>query len=209
VALDEQYDVLDRNLIVGDEMKLDRGIMLLMAIALLTACLFGCGSGSKELLWDTDRATGMFYTYDVERAQKEISFHIILPDYLPTDLGQYPYVEGTLKDAWPADRLQVRIVYQVPEPGNYAVIEIYEHNYEVIPPSSEENPQLFYIELGGIEVLVGPNDLPLAPYTDITLIHGWDFWWNREATYFEVGAYGYDWETTSKIVESMITANGV
>lgn len=176
---------------------------LLLVASVLVACLLGCGSGHEDLAWATDNERGMFYTYDMERAQKELPFNILLPSYLPGNISGYPYLEGTLKHGVKADKPEVRVTYQE-VPWNGGAIEIYERNYTSLPPSTEDNPELFYVEIEGVQVLVHRLGLSQGSPENAATIQGWRFWWSQEGIYFRVSVYQYDWDTATRIIESMI-----
>ena len=177
--------------------------MLLLVASVLVACLLGCGSGHVDLAWGTDNERGMFYTYDLERAQKELPFIILLPSYLPDNMFEYPYLEGTLKHGVKADKPEVRVTYQE-VPWNGGAIEIYERNYTLLPPRTEDNPELYYIEIKGVQVLVDKLALSQGGTENTPTTQSWEFWWDMQNIYFDVTIYQYDWDTGVKIIESMI-----
>jgi hypothetical protein len=178
--------------------------MLLIVVSVLIACLLGCSSGHKALLWETDNERGMFYTYDLERAQEELPFTIILPTYLPDNMREYPYLEGTLRHGVKADKPEVRVIFQEVEAWKGGGIEIYERNYTMLPPSTEDNPELFYIDIEGVQVLVDKLGLSQGSPENTNATQGWEFWWDRQNIYFDVSIYQYDWDTATKMIESMI-----
>jgi len=178
--------------------------MLLMVAVMLAACLLGCSCGHEHLAWETDNMRGMFYTYDLERAQSEMPFKIILPTYLPDNMREYPYLEGTLKHGVSADEPEVRVIIQEVEAWKGGGIEIYERNYTMLPPSTEDNPELFYIDIEGIQVLVHKLGLSQGSPEKTSTTQGWRFWWRQGSIYFEASVYQYDWGTATKMIESMI-----
>ena len=67
--------------------KLNYISALLMLILVVAPLLSGCSADSdSEIYWFRD-PNGFFHTNDLGRAQEEISFTIILPTYLPEDMG--------------------------------------------------------------------------------------------------------------------------
>jgi hypothetical protein len=64
------------------------GAIILITLSFsLASLLSGCNTASDpDIYWFRD-PVGFFHTNDLERAQEEIPFTIILPSYLPENMG--------------------------------------------------------------------------------------------------------------------------
>ena len=178
-----------------------RGAYFVMLL-LLCACLLSCNSG-EELLWTTDQY-GRFITQDLARAQEEIPFPIVVPSYLPDNLGKYPLITGPLKGQWKEDELEVDVVYQAVGLISDGLIEINEYNHSVTLGDPALNPGYVYSEIAGTEVVETEHTRSMLGDEGVIHISGWIFGWNKDDVYFVVQINGYDRDTTVKIVESMI-----
>ena len=175
----------------------------ILASTLIIVCLSlpvlfsGCTQGSgEEIFWVVD-SQGMFHTSDLERAQQEIPFTIIVPTYLPDDLDpDSPYeIGGPLKDSSQNENIEVWISYRA---EGERIIEIEENSQTFIMlPTPELNP--VYIEIAGIQVLQQEAHI----YGE-TIIEGLSFDWNQGGLTFSVLVFSYSQDEAIKIVESMI-----
>ena len=177
--------------------------IFLLASILIIVCLSlplffsGCTQGSdEETLWVID-SYGWFYTSELELAQQEIPFTIIVPTYLPDDLDPYkPYIiNGTVKDASENENIEVWISYRA---EGELIIEIEENAQPFIMlPNPDLNP--VYLDIAGIQVLQQETHI----YGE-DIIDGLSFDWNQNGLTFRVLVFSYSQDEAIKIVESMI-----
>jgi hypothetical protein len=192
-------------------MKSTQVSMFLLTVMLISVCLLSaCGSTKNELPWAV-LSDGRFNTRDLARAQKEVPFTIIVPSYLPANLAKYPSIAGHIKCASPeCGNTSIVIYYPVAEGEEKGVIlvRVTEGNDPSLAPF---DPALVLdltdytnMEIDGVEVVIRQDSVSLAPVSPSISIKGWIFWWNKDGIYFEVAIYDQDWDTTTRIIESMI-----
>ena len=124
-------------------------IFQIVAICLLLLSFSNCGGNLlDEAVWFRDK-DGLFHTTDVKLAQEEIPFTIILPTFLPSDMGSdYPYVIiGPITNPW-FDGVKIRISY-IGEESTIVITE--ENNNLVMGPNDELEP--VYLDIAGTIVL--------------------------------------------------------
>ena len=173
-----------------------------VAILLLTQFL-GCRCENEGTFWFTDPPE-VFHTNDVERAQKEIPFIIILPTYIPDDIPSYPYmIEGPVRGTYPEDEIGIIVSYI----ANYVdgpTVYIKELNRVVVvypPPNSEA----IYLDVGGIQILEHKTSiLEVSHSSGSENVPGFSYTWNRDEISFDVGVYRFDRDDARRIIESMI-----
>ena len=169
------------------------GLILLLVFSAIPGCTQG---PAEDIFWVVD-SQGMFHTSDLERAQQEIPFTIIVPTYLPDNLDpDSPYeIGGPLNDSSENENITVWISYRAE--GEH-IIEIEENSETFIMlPTSEFNP--IYLDIAGVQVLQQETYLYGG-----TTIEGIRFDWNQGGLTFSVLVFSYSQEEAIKIVESMI-----
>jgi hypothetical protein len=174
-----------------------RGKLAYLGVILLLTFLLGCPQGSgEETLWVVD-SHGIFHTSDLERAQQEIPFTIIVPEYLPDNLDPYsPYlVEGPVKGSSGNENIRVEVSYKA---KNKPQIDIIENSETFLMlPNPDANP--IYLEIAGIQVLQQDESIYSTP-----IIKGLRFDWNQSGRTFSVLVFSYSQDEGIKIVESMV-----
>ena len=170
--------------------------LIIVFISLLTF-LLGCPQGSDEdYLWVVN-SQGIFRTSDLERAQREIPFTIIVPEYLPDNLDPYsPYlIEGPVKGSSGNENIRVEVSYKAYGKPEIDIIENSE-KFLMLP-----NPDLdpVYLDIGGVQVLQQEAHMYGNP-----IIEGLHFDWNQSGRTFSVRIFEYSQDEGIKIVESMI-----
>jgi hypothetical protein len=174
-----------------------RSKLVYLGLILLLATLPGCTQSSgEEIFWVVD-SQGMFHTSDLERAQQEIPFTIILPTYLPDNLDpDSPYeIGGPVKGSSEDENVRVWISYKA---EGERLIEIEENSRATIMlPTPSLNP--VHLDIAGIQVLQQDTYL----YGETT-IEGLAFYWNQVGLTFSVLVFSYNQNEAIKIVESMI-----
>jgi hypothetical protein len=168
-------------------------IVCLVFFLVITSCE---NNSNRKIVWFKD-PNGRFHTNDLKRAQKEIPFTIVIPNYIPDILGNnYVYgIVGPFKDDT-NNSVSVQITYVQKD------FQIYISEYNVlrvIQPNDELKP--IYRDVDGIKVL--QQEAQMAGGSGI--IEGLRFNWNRNRLSFEVVIYNIPEEEGIKIVESMIT----
>jgi len=168
-----------------------------LGVILLLTVLLGCPQSSSEETHGFVDSQGMFRTNDLERAQQEIPFTIILPQYLPDNLNPYnPYeIGGPPKGSSGNGNIRVWILYKAEGKPEIKVIENSEKF--LMLPNPDLNP--VYLDIAGVQVLQQNDDLYGDP-----IIEGLQFNWNQSGRTFSVEVFEYSQDEGIKIVESMI-----
>ncbi len=171
--------------------------LLYLGAILLLIFLLGCPQSSGEdYLWVVDQGT--FHTTDLERAQQEIPFTIIVPEYLPDNLDPYsPYlIEGPVKGSSGTEDIEIEVSYKA---ENKPRIDIIENSENILMlPSPDADP--VYLDIAGIQVLQQEDNM----YGYNINIDGLRFDWNQSGRTFMVRVFEYSQDEGIKIVESMI-----
>ena len=177
-------------------MRLITRLMLYATTLILCAHVAGCDSSGTSLFWATDE-DGDFHTGDIERAQKEIPFDLVVPHYLPSDIG-YPTISGPLKDKSPEDWIDVEINYQQTKPNGFRWLLIEEDNVPMLLPDPTQYSGCVGIEIAGVQVVRCNAIEPVAG------VPGWEYHWIQGDISICTSVYGYDSDEAIKIIESMI-----
>jgi hypothetical protein len=163
-------------------------IFMLLAASLLSGCNTDTNS---DIYWFRD-PVGFFHTNDLERAQEEIPFTIILPSYLPEDMGLstlkiYGPIEINIGDYYQGIEVQISYISGERE------IYIYEDNPgQIMHPNPDLEPS--YFKINGITVLRQATGIK----------EGLSYNWNHEKISYAVRVYRIDDDEAFRIVESMI-----
>lgn len=141
---------------------------------------------------------GRFYTKDLERAQQEIPFSLLLPAYLPeTGNGPYsPDINGPLRQTQNPN-IMVEIKYDLGgESKTLKIVIIKEANVSYSLPDPALNPQLEQIEILGVSVVKTREDW--SPDTDVY------YSFNFEGIYYFIETHNLPNIEVYTMVESMI-----
>lgn len=185
--------------------KLSRGICMIMILSAIY--LLGCGSESQDLPLRVGES-GRFYTQDINKAQKEIPFQIVVPSYLPANLPTLPDIVGvsqqTVSGSPGEGRSTLGLRYGAGNKNMEGLIEIHEWDFPVVPLDPNLNEGYVTILIREIEV-VQVEHIKTQLASDGTIDHpGFVFSWNQNSVYFEARIYHYDYDEAVKIVASMI-----
>lgn len=176
---------------------------LLLGLLILILVAFSCDDDNltdTDYIWYVDN-NGKFYTTDIERAQKEVNFKIIVPSYLPDGMVDAPLVKGPQGAQSPDNKVELKIEYHQSKGSSAKSIYITELNYSVFPPESGCKAT----EIGGLQCVEGEADMAsYLPDGGQIPIHGTAFWCNKNGIYLEIAVYGYDRSEAVKVVESII-----
>ena len=170
-------------------MKTTSILCALIGAFVLLIPLSACGISSNHLS-------------DLEAIQKKVPFTIILPTYLPDDLGPDPYmVQGPFKID--EEILVIEIEYQR-QGGDSGYIYIEEQNsLFYVNADWALHPDRTYLDITGIKVQEEMTEA--VPYpTNEPINYGFRYVWNKSGTDFLVDIFGYDQDECRQIVESMI-----
>ncbi len=182
----------------GHLLKLPLRVTCLALVGVIILGEAGCAKTPPEPLpWEEDH--GRFYTLDLARAQEEIPFPIVLPDYVPDRRKDAPppTITGPLRGYQYDDKVKIRVMYGVDLGGKvFGMIEISESDYPILPPDPDLNPGYETVDIRGKRVLKREGDW--APGTKVV------FYFNHEGIYYIVDVYDFPAEEAVKIVESMI-----
>jgi hypothetical protein len=166
---------------------------LIIACISLSLCFSGCGSVDEPSGYDTQA---------IEKLQEEVPFAIVVPTYLPDDIGPDPYiVQGPFKVD--EEILWIEIEYQK-RGGSGKVIIIDEQNSMFyVNADWASYPERTYLDIAGIKVREETTEA--VPYpTDEPINYGFRYVWNKGGTDFLVDIFGYEKDECRKIIESMI-----
>jgi len=133
-------------------------------------------------------------TKDLDRAQGEIPFNILLPDYIPYKGSQVPVpsIRGPLREYQSSGEIVVDILYILdPTQKNSGLIKITESEHPIDPADSENT-----IEINGKSVVQWSGNFSLGP--------GFFFFFEDSGIYSVVELYYISYDESIKIVESMI-----
>lgn len=176
------------------------GLMFVFVTILL---FLACTSEQKAdsefyTIWFKDSQE--YRTNDMEVAQKETPFTIILPTYLPVDLIIHPFFEGRARSAFSDDIPLSIMYYRTGDSFPYVDIEEYSKSISIL---SSDNSN--YLELSDIEVLEQETaQFSFTSMGEATFIPGFTYAWNNDGVYFYVRIMEYQLDEARKIVESMI-----
>ena len=181
-------------LFAGKYMKKQYRLILLAIIA--TIFIYGCNS-QINLAWEEFQ--GCFYTTDLDRAQGEIPFTILLPTYLPDSEQKTirPSIDGPLAQFQSDNEIEVNVKYGFDLgydlPG---IILITESNYPLSLGDPELNPELERVEIEGISIIKTKEDW--SPGSDAY------YSFSSNNIYYVVEIHNLPNEESNKIVNSMI-----
>ena len=140
-------------------------------------------------------------TQNVDEAQQNVPFEIVLPTYLPGNMESPPWISGTVGNNSNEDSYLVSLYYISAEPDAHSTVFIAVQesnqpgNYSVKTGCSRE-------VIDGVEVLWYSSPVP---DTDEALdIRFCQFFWNQGNTGFTVTIYGFPQAEATKVVTSMI-----
>ncbi len=142
---------------------------------------------------------------EVRKIQGKVPFTIILPTYLPNDIGPQPYlVQGPFK--MNGETLLVKIGYQKRGSDNdtFKGIFIEEQNSSFYTNTdSESHPERTYLNFRGTKVHEEETEAVPYPPGD-PVAHGFRYFWNRDGVDFHIDIFGYSKDECRKVIESMI-----
>jgi hypothetical protein len=161
--------------------------ILIICIAMTSIALSGCNSNGT--FWTMNSKTGSFQTNDIDRAQKEIDFRLVLPSFVPDGLFSPPTVRGQARGT--EGHGEVEIVYNGSD-----IMFIYESSIDrtfiLGPPDLVNN-----FTINGIQVQHLTNIVDKEPVTNYT--------WKQNGLSINVETHGIGEEKSKQIVTSMIT----
>lgn len=186
---------------IREKLHILRNILTIITCVIL---FLGCSNTTThESFWYVDEYNA-FHTNDIEKAQNEIPFKIIIPEYLPDTIPPEPYmIAGPIKGVVPDDETEIMISFPTNSEGDYLVnISEMNRNYTTSLSSGVENS---LIDIGGFEVLEFNSGYYLtSPEGDSRYVTAIEYEWNADNKHYSVRVSGYGKEEAVKIVESMI-----
>lgn len=163
-------------------------VTLLVFILLASHHSSSCSPTSTETIWTVDEY-GDFYTNNIEKAQEEIPFEIILPAYLPSNIRHLPKISGPLLSTSHGKNVEVTISYIASE-NQEGWIHIIEGDFPVLPPGTDD-PVIKSTNIRDVVVYYsGGNELK--------------FYWNLSGIGFDVWIGNYSLDEALAIVTSFI-----
>ena len=135
----------------------------------------------------------LFHTIDLTRAQEEIPFTIITPDYIPMIRGdiRYPGITGTLKEYQINGKAGIDITYFT-KYDKESFIEIEEYNFPVTSGDPEINPGLEIVNMYNIEVVRSVSEYDTY------------FCFNKDEVYYLLHFQYVPLDEAEKVLESML-----
>jgi hypothetical protein len=170
--------------------KLISASIMLMILTPFSSCATSVNSSPYWLTTDDH-----FYTDDVERAQDEIPFTIILPQYLPIEMGtDYHFqIYGPLNTE-NLTEVEIEIEYS----NGDKEIDISETNKEhELLQNQELEPIVLDLSVGQV---LREND---QVSTDSGTMEGYDYRWNQGGFSFSARIFSFTNDEGEKIVESI------
>ena len=180
-------------------------IVMLFSTCLLIAVSISCVQGSntnsnQDIYWFTD-PPDVFHTNDLHKAQQEVPFIISLPNYLPNNIGPYPYlIEGPV-GASAEDIITVRIMYQEKGDSDHAIF-INEQNTSFNKYLIDSDGNWFTV--AEIKILEIKFDSKKLSSSETLVVSGFRYLWNQNDVDIDVDIFGYDQGEARKIIESMV-----
>jgi hypothetical protein len=172
-----------------------RYLLTFVIFVLLLFSSIACNSAvvtTKPYLHVTDYS---FFTNDVSLAQKYIPFSIVVPTYIPKELGS----KYTFEISGPTDNNTVDIEVDIDYINDKYVIYISEYNHEYQwGLQAGTNPKVFEIE--GIQV----KREDATSFSHFNEVKGFNYYWNNNGTSFLVGVFSFNENVCEKLVRSMI-----
>lgn len=182
-------------------------ITCMTGLLLLLLVLIACGSEAEESdveKWSIN-SHGEFTTYSVKLAQQALSFPIVVPEYLPSDLNPSPYILGRSKEFWSEDEQEVRMAYNnFPDDTLIGAVIVTERSYKIFPPNPSPENSVVYTNIAGTEVVQEATVMDAVAGDGWYMLDGVGFWWDSRGITLNVEVYGYPHEEALRIVESMI-----
>jgi hypothetical protein len=189
--------------------KISATLLLVLLPAIILLCTGGCSqkptdTTAEPLPWI--EYGGQFNTRDLDRAQEEIPFPILLPTYIPDKRKDIPppSIKGILKEFQIKDDVEVDILYTVDlglevfGEEVFGTIMITESNHHISLGDTEVNPDLESIEIRNKIVVKAEY---IGKYERNTEFY---YSFNHEDIYYIVVIGGLTNEEAFKVVESMI-----
>jgi hypothetical protein len=172
-----------------------RYLVFCVFYTILLLSTFACGvtvETKTPYLHVTDYS---FYTNDVLLAQKYIPFNIVVPTYIPKELGP----KYTFEISGPTDNNSVDIQLDIDYANDNYVIYISEFNHEYQwGLDAAANPKVFDIE--GIQV----KREDATSFSPSGGVKGYNYYWNKNGISFLVGIFSFSETISEKFVRSMI-----
>lgn len=165
--------------------------ILRLALIITVLALVGNSCVPKPLYW-AEYADGTFYTRDIVRAQQEMTFTIIVPDYMPEIKGvKLPSITGNLKESSSDGKAKIMLLYPLKYSDN-SVITIIECNYVYTSLDPKLNPWLEVVNMQGKQVIRCINN----EYSD--------FCFNEDGIYYVLFCRDVPATEAEKVVESIL-----
>jgi hypothetical protein len=181
-------------------------IILGLLVVTLTFLLFptACKEESEDDTMWFDDPPG-FITRNLEIAQNETPFTIILPTYTPDDFILPPHIRGHLKEAYNqsdifSPALSIDITYYRSGQGFPAAI-FREYNTSITQIPRREYT---FFNIHGVEVLEHEYEQLMFSESETYFMPGFSYSWNFDGRHFRINIYEYEQDECRKIVESMI-----
>lgn len=174
-----------------------RKVLAVVVVFMFLATTVNCRGGSGS---EYPRETGTFVTDDIAVAQAKIPFTIIMPTYLPFDVGQsYLAIRGPQKGSVEnGEQIEIEISYSALRNGDRVPVLIYERNFSS-PIVGREESGLKRVSIRGIDVIQGD------PISGFGLPNGVEFDWDKGGRSYTVILYSFTEEEGRKVVDSMIS----
>lgn len=159
------------------------------SVAILLCFIFtGCQMNNGKF-WNLNSRTGSFQTNDIERAQKEIDFQLVLPNYIPQGQITCPTIRGQIRGSEGHER--VDIIYS----GADTALFIEESSLNITAVLGNPEQVERYLQ-DGIEVQCLSRTFNGKLYQYYT--------WLYNGISFYIETQGVDKDESKHIVESMI-----
>jgi len=155
-----------------------------------------------RIYWPKDRIIMLnngFQTRILESAQKETSFTIVVPGYLPRDINPKPYIYGSRRS--PPYNMMIELQYVLKENNEIAIfIEENDVNIDFLPSQTDSSRFDFH----GVNILEQKTVIDLFGRKGTEEMVGRSFSWNKETMSFRMQIFNYARDEALKIIESMI-----
>jgi hypothetical protein len=169
-------------------------VLIISTSLVLISCTAGEVTTNKtKPFWQTIQPD-CYITNDISRAQVETPFTIVVPRYIPKELGSAPFsIEGSTSKAQNTNPFYKRVIILYGTVHSSISISEYIGTATYLPSDANHS----YLEFVGIEVL---EQLLTQGNQEIIQYH-----WNKEGIHFDVEINNYEKDVCRKIIASMIT----
>jgi hypothetical protein len=174
---------------------------IVASLGIMVACLGNqAGSGNSSRPWTVWFQNPKEYaTNDLEVAQRETPFTIILPKYVPEDVSNMPIFQGRAKIDF-QNNVPVKISYKM-KGTDSLIIEETQKTIIVLPTSDNTSR---YLEYDNVQILEQDSEWSFPTNNGTIKVPRHIYNWNKDGISFDVLVLGHERAEARKVVDSMV-----